>query len=321
MKYDVVALGELLIDFTDYGKSMQDNPIFEANPGGAPGNVLAMLAKLDRKTAFIGKVGADMFGRLLIDALAQSGIDTTGVLIEEKASTTLAFVCNSLDGDREFSFFRKPGADTMLCQDDVDINLIKNCDIFHFGSLSLTHQPARCATQIAVEWAKKAHALISFDPNLRPLLWDTFEDAKHQISWGCSVCDILKIAVEELFFITGKESLKDGIRYLRQQYPHIKLILLTKGKQGAEGYWGQCHFAHPSFMEVKTIDTTGAGDTFLGCCLSTVLEKGIDSPSQEDLEEMVVFANAAASLITTKKGALLSMPEVQDIEGLLLKAL
>lgn len=320
MNYDVVALGELLIDFTDCGKSAQGNPVFEANPGGAPANVLAMLAKLGRKTAFIGKVGADMFGRMLVDALAQSGIDTIGVCTYEKANTTLAFVHNTPDGDREFSFFRKPGADTMLCQSEVQTGLVENCRIFHFGSLSLTHQPVREATKGAVTMAKKAGALLSFDPNLRPLLWDDLEEAKEQIAWGCSVCDVLKLADEELVFITGCRSLSAGIRALRGQYPQIKLIMLTKGKKGAEGFWGSCHFAHPSFMEVTTIDTTGAGDTFWGSCLSFLLDHAADAPNQATLEEMITFANAAASLITTKKGALLSMPDEAEVMELIGRA-
>lgn len=317
MKFDVVALGELLIDFTSCGVSEQKNPIFEANPGGAPGNVLAMLAKLGRKTAFIGKVGSDMFGSMLIDALQKSGINASGVIVEKSANTTLAFVQNSPEGDREFSFFRNSSADTLLAEKDLNTDMLQNCAIFHFGSISLTHQLAREATKRAVSLSKEAGSILSFDPNLRPLLWNTPEEAKRQIEWGCSVCDILKIADNELHFLTGRDDLQAGVRNLRQTHPNIKLILLTKGRQGAEGFWGEHHFSHPSFMEVKTVDTTGAGDTFMGCCLSYVLDCGLENPAQKILEEMVIFANAAASLITTKKGALLSMPDKEEILALL----
>jgi len=317
LNYDVVALGELLIDFTSCGMSEQNNPIFEANPGGAPGNVLSMLAKLGKKTAFIGKVGDDMFGRILIDTLAKSGIASDSVLIEKTSNTTLAFVHNAPDGDREFSFFRKPGADTLLHTDELSPELLGNCKIFHFGTLSLTHQPAKGSTIKAVAIAKDAGSLISFDPNLRPLLWDSLDEARRQISWGLSVCDILKIADDELIFVTGAADLESGIGQLRDDYPQIKLILLTKGKEGADGFWGELRFSHPPFLKVNTIDTTGAGDTFLGSCLAHVLDFGIDSPTQGSLEQMIVFANAASSLVTTKKGALLSMPEKSEILALI----
>ena len=317
MEYDVVALGELLIDFTGYGESDRGNLLFETNPGGAPGNVLAMLAKLGRKTAFIGKVGADMFGRVIIDALTQSGIDTTGVLIEDKANTTLAFVHNSPDGDRDFSFFRNPGADTLLRAEELPVGIIGGCGVFHFGSLSLTHQPARYATQTAVGYAKKAGAVISFDPNLRPLLWDSMQEALLQIKWGCSVCDVIKAAADELLFITGEDSLESGVSALRQQYPQIRLILLTKGRQGAELYRGDYSCSHPGYP-VEAVDTTGAGDAFMGCCLSFISDCGFDSFEPGALEEMLKFANAAASLVTRKKGALLSMPDKEDINRLLM---
>ena len=317
MSYEIVALGELLIDFTENGASDNGLPVFQANPGGAPGNVLAILAKLGHRTAFIGKVGDDMFGRMLIGTLTDCGIDVGGVLIDSSANTTLAFVKNSADGDREFSFFRKPGADTQLRAEEIDPARLDECKIFHFGSLSLTHEPARSATQFAIDRATGTGALISFDPNLRPLLWDSLDEARAQIIWGCAHCDILKVSDDELEFISGSAGEEEGIRYIRKRFPQIKLLLLTKGRRGAVGFWGDCRFSHPSFPDVKTIDTTGAGDTFLGCCLSFVLRHGLGEPRQELLEEMITFANAAASLITTKKGALLSMPGRDEIARLM----
>ena len=315
--YDVIAIGELLIDFMSCGSSAQNNPIFEASPGGAPGNVLAMLAKLGRKTAFIGKVGDDMFGRMLIDTLRRVGIAADNVLVDKAAGTTLAFVHNTPDSDREFSFFRNPGADTLLRSQDLNLDQIKACRILHFGTLSLTHQPSRDATITAVTAANDAGASISFDPNYRPLLWNSSDEAKRQFAWGMSVCDVLKIAGDELLFFTGEEDSERGIALLREEYPKIKLILLTKGADGSEGFWGDIHVSQPALLSDKTIDTTGAGDTFLGCCLSFVLERGLDAPSPELLKEMLLFASAAASLVTIKKGALLSMPEKAEIDEFL----
>lgn len=317
MGYDVVALGELLIDFTENGTSQQGNSLFEANPGGAPCNVLAMLSKLGRRTAFIGKVGDDLFGRLLADAVERCGIDGAGIVVDREANTTLAFVKNAPDGDREFSFFRNPGADTLLCYGEVDKTMIEHARIFHFGSLSLTDEPARQTTRRAVALAQEAGVTVSFDPNLRPLLWRDMEQAKQQIEWGCSVCDLLKIAEEELKFLTGCTSIRSGADKLQALYPQIRLIAVTKGKKGADCFWGDCHVTHPPFLNVKTVDTTGAGDTFWGSCLSYILDWDLAKPDEEKLVEMVAFANAAASLITTKKGALKVMPQPEEIRALI----
>ena len=313
MNYDVVSLGELLIDFISCGESAQGNPVFEANPGGAVVNVLAMLAKLGKKTGFIGKVGADMFGQQLAYALSSSGTDISGLVFDTEANTTLAFVQNFPDGDREFSFYRNPGADTLLLPDEVDMDMISDCRIFHFGTLSLTHQPVKDATRKAIAAAKEMGKLLSFDPNLRPPLWETMDEAHSQIDWGCSVCDILKIADDELTFLSGYENTNEGIGFLRSRYPHMKLILLTKGADGSEAYIGDCHVSRPAF-KVKAIDTTGAGDTFFGCCLAYILDCGIDNLCSDSLTEMLTLANAAASLIATRKGALLSMPTREEID-------
>lgn len=315
MKYDAVSIGELLIDFSSSGMSAQGNPIFEANPGGGPCNALAMLAKLGKNTAFIGKVGTDMFGRMLRETLGEIGIDGAGLICDPSVNTTLAFVHNAPDGERDFSFFRKPGADMLLRSEEVNKELLGNCRIFQFSSVSMTHQPSRMATMDAVTEAKERGALIAFDPNLRPPLWESLEEAKRQIYWGCSMCDVLKVSEEELSFL-GYDPLSGAAELLRK-HQNIRLLLLTKGREGAEGFWGDYHVACPTFTDVKTIDTTGAGDSFFGCCLSFILGYNLDCPNEEALKEMIVFANAAASLITTKKGALRVMPGREEILQLL----
>lgn len=316
MGYDVTALGELLIDFTENGQSGQGNTLFEANPGGAPCNVLAMLARLGRRTAFIGKVGGDSFGRLLRDTIVAAGIDDTGLALDDQVNTTLAFVQTAPDGDRDFSFFRNPGADTQLRPQELRPELLQNSRIFHFGSLSLTHSPAREATAAALDMAQQAGALISFDPNLRPPLWASLGKAKEQILWGIGHCQLLKIAEEELAFVTGEESIAQGQTALRRRYPSLRLVLVTCGKEGSWAFYRDMAVFQPAYP-VKAIDTTGAGDTFCGCCLHSVLEYGIDNLTKEQLSHMLSFANAAAGLVTTKKGAIRSMPLPEEIAALM----
>lgn len=312
-KYDVVALGELLIDFTDNGISGQGNTIFEANPGGAPCNVLAMLQKLGNKTAFIGKVGKDIFGTKLKEVLKEVGIDTSGLVMDKKVRTTLAFVQTLKGGDRDFSFYRNPGADMMLEEGDINNSLIKNCKIFHFGTLSMTHKGVRKATKKAIKKAKESGALISFDPNLRPPLWESLDDAKKQVEYGLSQCDILKISDNEIQWFTGEKDFDKGIKKLQDRYS-IKLIVLSMGKDGSRAYYKNLRVEKPAFVQKNTIETTGAGDTFGGCCLNFILKYGLDNMDQEKLEKMLTFANAAASLITTKKGALRVMPTKDEVK-------
>lgn len=319
MKYDVTALGELLIDFTQHGTSEQGNLLFECNPGGAPCNVLAMLAKLGKKTSFIGKVGDDMFGRLLKQVIEDAGIDSHGLLFSQKHNTTLAFVQQLAGGDRDFSFYRKPGADQLLQQEELPSEQIRNSRIFHFGSLSMTHEPSRQATKAALQIAQDAGAWISFDPNLRPPLWESMQEAKEQIFYGCAHCDILKIAEEELAFLTEAKSNSDGVRDLQEKFPNIKLIFVTRGKEGAEAYYKNQIYYQPAYQQIKTIDTTGAGDTFCGCCLAYLLDHPIDSLDEAQLTELLAFANAASALVTTKKGAIRSMPSIEQIHQLMKK--
>ena len=315
-KFDVVALGELLIDFTENGVSEQGNPILEANPGGAPCNVLAMLNKLGKKTAFIGKVGNDTFGNMLKRTVEESGTDVTNLVMDNDVHTTLAFVHTYPDGEREFSFYRNPGADMMLTKDEIMEDIIKAGRIFHFGTLSSTHEGVRTATRYALDVAKENGLLISFDPNLREPLWSSLEDAKREIEYGLSKCDILKISDNELEFMTGTDDYSAGVKILRGKYD-IPLIFVTLGKDGSRAYYKDIMVEAPPFTEVKTIEKTGAGDTFGGCALGYILEHGIDNLTEENLRELIIFANAGASLITTKKGALKVMPEKSEIEALI----
>ena len=314
-KYDVIALGELLIDFTMNGQSEQGNHLFEACPGGAPCNVLAMLNKLGKKTAFIGKVGNDQFGTLLRKTLNEVGIDTSNLFTDDEVNTTLAFVHTLADGDREFSFYRNPGADMMLKEDEIDEDFLSQAKIFHFGTLSMTQDEVRAATKKAVKSAKQSGALISFDPNLREPLWSSLELAKEQMEYGFSQCDILKISDNEIQFVSGKEDYDEGIKYLQDKY-QIPLILLTMGKEGSRAYYKGMRVERSGFS-VKTIETTGAGDTFGGSVLNYILEHDFYNLTEEDLGELLSFANAGAALITTKRGALRVMPEKEEIEALL----
>ena len=318
-KYDVTALGELLIDFTYNGKSAQGNTLFEANPGGAPCNVLAMLNRLGHSTAFIGKVGRDIFGLKLKAVLEEAGIDTAGLIVDADARTTLAFVQTLPDGDRDFSFYRNPGADMLLTADEVDGGLIRSSRLFHFGTLSMTHEGVRKATKKAVRLAKESGAVISFDPNLRPPLWKSLDEAKEQAAWGFSQCDVLKISDNEIQWFTGEEDFDQGIERLRKEYD-IPLILLSMGRDGSRAYYKDLRVEKAPFLQKGTIETTGAGDTFGGCCLHFVLKYGLNGLNEERLTEMLTFANAAASIITTRKGALRVMPKADEVERFLSSA-
>lgn len=310
--YDVTAIGELLIDFTENGVSSQGNPLFEANPGGAPCNVLAMLTKLGHKTAFIGKVGNDFFGKQLKSTLEEVGIHADYLKMDEKVHTTLALVHTFPDGDRDFSFYRNPGADMMLTAEEVPEDLIQQSKIFHFGTLSMTHEGVREATKKAIRIAEEAGAIISFDPNLRPPLWDSLDNAKEQVLYGLEHCDILKISDNEIQWLTGEKDFTDGVNWINNRY-HIPLILVSMGKDGSRAYYKGNMVEVAAFLQKNTIETTGAGDTFGGCTLHYVLEHGLENLTDENLKEMLTFANRAASLITTKKGALRVMPSKEEL--------
>ena len=321
MGYDVVALGELLIDFTENGKSGQGNSLFEACPGGAPCNVLAMLRKLGKSCAFVGKVGDDLFGHLLRDVIRDAGIGTEALVMDREIPTTLAFVKTFPNGDRDFSFYRKPGADMMLKEEELPLDTIASAKIFHFGTLSMTHEGVRSATVRALETARAGGALISFDPNLRPPLWGSLEEARKAIAWGLGQCDILKIADNELEFMTGQRDFSRGAAMLRQQYPNIRILNVTAGAGGSYSFYGEEKPVYvPACSGGGVIETTGAGDTFCASVLNFVLEKGIDALTERDREEMLRFANTAAYIVTTRKGAIRSMPEKDEVLALLSRA-
>lgn len=310
--YDALALGELLIDFTTHGTSAQGHPLLEANPGGAPGNVMAMLARLGRRTALISKVGVDAFGRQLKNALLSAGVENRFVCSSPDTPTTLAFVQTSPDGDRDFTFYRNPGADVTLTAQDLPHEALRSCRLFHFGSLSMTHSTCREATLAAIDEAHAAGAICSFDPNLRPPLWSSLDIARQMIACGLERCDVLKMAEEEITWFTGRESSLDAAKDMQQRYA-LPLVFVTQGARGSFALSEDVHVAVPGFP-VHALDTTGAGDTFFGCVLHQVLTLGLRHYTAPTLCAMLRLANAAAALITTRQGALTVMPTPQEIE-------
>lgn len=311
---DVTAIGELLIDFTPAGLSAEQYPIFAQNPGGAPANVLASLSRLGRTTAFIGKVGDDQFGRSLKATLDRIGVSTQGLVMTDSCHTTLAFVHLDESGDRSFSFYRNPGADLLLESAELSYNLIDDCRIFHFGSVSMTADPARQATLAAVRYAREQDKVISYDPNLRLALWSSAETARTVILQAMQYADILKISQEELEFLTGENEPGRGAEQLRSQFG-IDLVLITLGPRGAYAQNRLGEVWSPAF-DVRTIDTTGAGDAFTGAFLNQLLQTG-KAPALLDIGELsacLSFANAAGSLATTRKGAIPALPTLAEIE-------
>lgn len=312
MQFDIVALGEILIDFADRG-----DRLFEANPGGAPCNVLAAAAKLDKRTAFIGKVGKDAFGRMLRRTLEDLNIDVTYLYEDADAFTTLAFVEIAADGNRSFSFARHNSADVMLSPEEIDPVFLANARIFHCGTLSLTAEPSRSATLKALELARANGVCISVDPNLRMPLWKNAEDAAEAMRTVLRAADIIKISDYEMEFLYGTAEPEVCIARLRAE-TDPKLIFLTCGKEGAY-LWKDGLLLHEPCFDVKTIDTTGAGDSFCGAALSALLEKemAIDELTEADWRELLHFASAAASLTTTKRGAIPALPNRAEINELL----
>jgi fructan beta-fructosidase len=310
---DVIAIGEVLIDFTPAGQSEGGNEQFECNPGGAPANVVVALSRLGAKTALVSKVGEDHFGSLLQHTLLSCEVDVTALSTTTEANTTLAFVHLDGNGERSFSFYRRPGADTLLCTADVPFDRVQNCRILHFGSLSMTHEPARSATREAVVKAKEAGALLSFDPNIRIALWESNDKAKQNILWGMNYADILKISEEELGFITGTTDVEKGSQELQQQFG-IALIVVTLAEKGCY-YRVAGHDGYVPGFQVKVIDTTGAGDAFLGCLLYQILQTdhALNQLTRQQITSMLTFANAGGALVTTRKGALLSMPTKEEM--------
>ena len=313
--YDVAALGELLIDFTCLSTDADGYPTMAAHPGGAPANYLAALTKFGAKTAMIGKVGSDAFGRLLIKTLKGTGIDTRGMLVSDYVFTTLAFVTLDDSGDREFSFARKPGADTQLRFDEIDLSVIDASKVLHFGTLSMTNEPARDATYKAVEYAAGHGKLISFDPNLRKPLWDDLDEAKRQMLWGLRHADIVKISDEEtefLFSIAPEEAAKHIINSFG-----VRLVYVTCGAEGCFYRTKTASGFVKALSGIAVKDTTGAGDIFGGTAMYGLLRAGgvPEKLTAEELENIVSFACASAGLSTTKAGGISSVAELDEVEA------
>ena len=316
---DVTALGELLIDFTCVSKDEMGYPTMAAHPGGAPSNFLATIAKFGGKTALLGKVGNDAFGKLLTDTLKDAGINTSGLVSADDVFTTLAFVTLDEKGDREFSFARKPGADTSIGYEELNLSLIDECSVFHFGTLSLTSEPSKRATQMAVAYAKSKGKLITCDPNLRKPLWSSLDEAREQMLWSINQADVLKISDEEVEFVFGMGA-KDGAEHIIKNCG-VQLVFVTCGKDGCFYKNAKAEGKVPTYNGVKTIDTTGAGDIFGGSAVWKLLQMG-KSPeklSNAELLEITTFACTAAGLSTSKHGGISSIPQLKAVEELLKK--
>lgn len=309
---DVVALGELLIDFACLSTDGDGYPTMAAHPGGAPANFLAALTKYGAKTALLGKVGTDAFGKMLTDTLEKAGIETRGIVADENVFTTLAFVTFDERGDREFSFARKPGADTCLRFEELDLSLIDQTKVFHFGTLSLTDEPVKTATEQAVCYAKEGGKWITFDPNLRKPLWKNLDDAKTAMLWGLRQADFVKISDEEVEFLWGCDETEAGKKLLNEF--GVKLALITMGPRGA-CLVNQNSCAYTSCPKVTPLDTTGAGDICGGSAVSQILRIGkpMEQLNEEELSQIVRFASTAASLSTEKPGGIPAIPSYTEI--------
>lgn len=310
---DVVALGELLIDFTCKQVDEDGYPTMVAHPGGAPANFLAALTKYGAKTALLGKVGTDAFGKMLEGTLKKAGIETKGLVASDDVFTTLAFVTLDEHGDREFSFSRKPGADTCITFEELDLSLIDEAKIFHFGTLSLTDEPARSTTVQAVAYARQAGKLITYDPNLRKPLWKDLQTAKEQIIWGLGQADVVKISEEEVEFLFGL-GIEDGAAYILEHFP-VKLVFVTCGPEGCFFKNAKAQGMVPSLKGIKVADTTGAGDIFGGSAVWKLLQTGKapDELEEAELYDVVRFACTAAGISTTTPGGITSVPEYETI--------
>ena len=310
---DVVALGELLIDFTCASTDSDGYPTMVAHPGGAVANFLAAVSKFGGKTALIGKVGNDAFGKMLLTTLQKADIGTAGMVVDDSVFTTLAFVTLDDTGDRSFSFARKPGADTQLKADEVEYGLIDDAKVLHIGTLSLTDEPAKTATQKAVAYAKEKGKLLTFDPNLRKPLWKSLEDAKEQMLWGLRQADVVKISDEEVDFLFGL-GVEEGAKYILDTFG-VKLVFVTCGADGCFFQNEKARGHVPSLSGIQVVDTTGAGDIFGGSAVWKLLQyqKAPGELCEAELRDIVTFACKAAGLSTTKPGGISSVPELADI--------
>ena len=314
---DVVALGELLIDFTCEAVDAGGYPTMAAHPGGAPANFLAALSRFGAETALMGKVGDDAFGKMLLGTLQKAGIDTRGMVTTDEVFTTLAFVTLDETGNREFSFSRKPGADTCLTEQELDLRLIDETKVFHFGTLSLTHEPARSATYRAVEYARRQGKWITFDPNLRKPLWKDLDTAKEQMRWGLSQADVVKISDEEVAFLFGMTP-EEGAAHILREFGG-KLVFVTCGARGCFFQNRQTSGMVPGLTGLSVVDTTGAGDIFGGSALWMLLRTGEDPAelTEAQLRRVTEFACASAGLSTTRYGGISSVPSYEQVMAVL----
>lgn len=311
---DVIALGEMLIDFTPYGLSEDGNYLFQRNAGGGTANLIVSISRLGKSAAFIGKVGRDEFGVFLKDTMDSNKVNIDNLRFSEDVNTTLAFVQLDKNGDRRFSFYRNPGADTTLTADEINFDLIKQARVFQFGSLLMTNEPSRSAVVAATGFAKENGLLIAYDPNLRPSLWKSLQEAKEQMQTGIRLADIVKVSDEELEFITGTKDIDEGIKRLSKQ--GISIILITLGEKG-------CIYSYKGgkgkvdAFKVRAVDTTGAGDGFFGAVLSKLSEyelSRIESMDKSDFEKIIRFSCAVGAMVTMKKGGIPAMPTSDEVE-------
>ena len=311
--FDIVGLGELLIDFTPAGKSAQSNDLFECNPGGGVPNLVVAATMLGAKGAFIGKVGNDLFGRFLRETLNRKNVDTTGLILTDEYMTTLAFVHLFENGERDFTFYRKTGADTMLRADEISLEVIDQSKALHFSSLTFTTKISADATLAAIIYAKEKGKLITYDPNWRPMLWENQQACKQGMLSGLSYADIVKVSEEELEILTNKFDENEGANELLQN--GSKLVLVTKGEKGSKYYCRNGNQYIPPF-NVKAIDTTGAGDAFFGAVISGILanEININDIDLERLNNIIQFASATAALSVTRRGGIPAMPNRTEVE-------
>lgn len=310
---DVVALGELLIDFACLSTDADGYPTMAAHPGGAPANFLAALTKFGARTALLGKVGTDAFGKMLLRTLEEAGIETRGIVTSDDVFTTLAFVTFDERGDRQFSFSRKPGADTCLTFEELNLSLIDEAKVFHFGTLSLTDEPARSATFRAVAYAREKGKLITYDPNLRKPLWKDLEEAKKQLIWGLQQADVVKISDEEVEFLFGL-GVEEGAGYILDNFG-VKLVFVTCGAEGCFFQNANARGRVPSLSGIKVIDTTGAGDIFGGSAVWKLLQTGKapQTLTESELRQIVTFACTSAGLSATRSGGISSVAEYDEI--------
>lgn len=310
---DVVALGELLIDFATVSVDKEGYPTMAAHPGGAPANFLAALSKFGASTALMGKVGTDAFGRLLTDTLARAGIDTRGLVADDSVFTTLAFVTLDEHGDRDFSFSRKPGADTCICFEELDLGLIDEARVFHFGTLSLTDEPARTATYRAVAYARSRGKVITYDPNLRRPLWKDMDVCKKQLLWGLGQADVVKISNEEVDFLFGLGA-EAGAAHILENFG-VKLVFVTCGADGCFFKNAGCSGWVPGLKDIRVVDTTGAGDIFGGAALWKILQTGKapEHLNKRELMDVARFACTAAGLSTTRPGGISGVPGYEEV--------